>query len=325
MGHNRLRVLISAPYFQPAVDRFAGPFEAAGIEVILPPVKERMEDTELMTYAGQVDGVISGDDQFTRDVLESYAPRLKVISKWGTGVDSIDLESAERLGVSVRNSPGAFTDAVADTVMGYVLSFARQLPWSHRLVAAGIWTKLPAMALHETTLGVVGVGRIGSAVARRAKGFGMRVLGNDIRELPDGLIAELGIELTDLDELLGRSDFVSLNCDLNPSSRKLIDERRLALMRSTAVLINTARGGVVDEAGLVAALRDGHIGGAALDVFEQEPLSADSPLNQMENVMLAPHNANSSPAAREKVHRNTVQNLFEGLGLPEPNLEQVGL
>jgi len=199
--------------------------------------------------------------------------------------------------------------------MGYLLAFARRQPWMDREMKAGKWQKLPGRALHECTLGIIGVGNIGKAVARRARAFGMTILGNDIVEIDHVFLAETGVEMTSLDDLLSRSDFVSLNCDLNPTSRHLINARTLSLMRPTAVLINTARGPIVDEPALVEALQSGIIAGAALDVFEAEPLPLDSPLLTMDNVLLAPHNANSSPAAWERVHWNTIKNLVEGLGL----------
>jgi D-3-phosphoglycerate dehydrogenase len=184
-----------------------------------------------------------------------------------------------------------------------------------REMKSGRWEKIPGRALHECTLGVVGVGTIGKVVARRARAFGMHVLGNDIVEVDPAFLAENGIEMTSLEDLLERSDFVSVNCDLNPTSRHLIDAAALRRMKPHAVLINTARGPIVDEAALVAALEAGTIAGAALDVFEVEPLPADSPLKSMDQVLLAPHNANSSPAAWERVHWNTIRNLVEGLGL----------
>jgi D-3-phosphoglycerate dehydrogenase len=279
---------------------------------------ERLPEQALLGYVGKIDGVICGDDQFTAQVLEQAAPRLKVISKWGTGVDSIDRQAAQRLGVKVCNTPGAFTDPVADSVLGYILAFARRGPWMDRGMKAGRWEKSAARALNECTLGVVGVGNIGRAVLRRAKAFGMHLIGNDIVEVPSDFVVESRVEMTSLSDLLARSDFVSLNCDLNPTSYHLIDERTLAAVRPGAVLINTARGGVVDEGALIAALRNGRLAGAALDVFEEEPLPDDSPLRSMDNVLLAPHNANSGRAAWERVHWNTLRNLFDGLGLELP-------
>ncbi len=180
---------------------------------------------------------------------------------------------------------------------------------------SGFWGKLPGRSLSELTLGVVGCGNIGKAVVRRARAFGMRILVTDpVRVAPDFLL-ENAAQQVSLGELLPQADFVSLNCDLNPTSRHLIDAAALSQMRRDAVLINSARGHVVHEAALVTALQQGIIGGAALDVFEEEPLPKTSPLLAMDNVMLSPHNCNSSPAAWERVHLNTVSNLLTGLGI----------
>jgi D-3-phosphoglycerate dehydrogenase len=306
-------ILFSAPYMVPLVDRFQPVFDRHGVELIVPQVQERLSEQELLAYANQFDGAICGDDKFTALVLEACTPRLKVISKWGTGIDSIDREAAERLGVQVYRTPNAFTLPVADTVMGYILAFARRQPWMDRAMKSGYWEKLPGRSLSECTLGVIGVGNCGKAVLRRARAFGAQLLGNDIVEIAPDFLLENGVEMTTLEDLLARADFVSLNPDLNPTSYHLINERTLALMKPEAILINAARGPVVDEAALVAALQGGIIGGAALDVFEHEPLPADSPLLEMDNVLLAPHNANSSPSAWERVHWNTIRNLFDGL------------
>ncbi len=307
-----MKVLVTAPYMQPVIERFRPLFAERGITLVVPLVHERMEEAQLLPLVADVDGVICGDDRFTERVLLA-APRLRVLAKWGTGIDSIDRAACARLGIAVRNTPNAFSEPVADTTLGYMLCFARRLPWMDRAMRDGAWQKLPGFALRERTLGIVGLGNVGRAVARRAAAFGMRMLAADPAPPPAELVDALGVELVDQTTLLRESDFVSLHCDLNPSSHHLIDAAALALMRPDAVLINTARGPVVDEAALVAALRAGQIGGAALDVFEQEPLPADSPLLHMENVMLAPHNSNSSPEAWERVHRNTVERLLEVL------------
>jgi D-3-phosphoglycerate dehydrogenase / 2-oxoglutarate reductase len=317
-----LTILLSAPYMLPSLDRFRPVLERHGLDLVVPEVQERLEEADLLKYAGQFDGAICGDDRYSARVLEACAPRLKVISKWGTGIDSIDAAACTRLGIKLYRTPNAFTLPVADTVMGYILAFARRQLWMDRAMKAGVWEKIPGRALDECTLGVIGVGNIGKALTRRARAFGMKVLGNDIIDIDHAFIVETGIQMTDLDSLLTESDFVSINCDLNPTSHHLVNARTLSRMRPTAVLINTARGPIVDEAALVAALKAGTISGAALDVFEVEPLPADSPLKQMDNVMLAPHNSNSSPAAWEQVHWNTIRNLLEGLGIPSADLKE---
>jgi D-3-phosphoglycerate dehydrogenase / 2-oxoglutarate reductase len=314
-------ILFSAPYMLSAFDRFRPVLEHYGLDLITPEVRERLDEVELLKYAGQFDGAICGDDNYSLRVLEACAPRLVVISKWGTGIDSIDSTAAVRLGIRVCRTPNAFTLPVADSVIGYILAFARRQPWMDRSMKTGAWEKLAGKSLSECTLGVVGVGTIGKAVIRRALPFGMKLLGNDIIEIDHVFLAETGVEMTTLDDLLGRADFISLNCDLNPTSHYLINSRTLNLMHQNAVLINTARGPIVEEAALEQVLKKGTIGGAALDVFEIEPLPLDSPFRELDNVMVAPHNANSSPTAWERVNWNTIKNLVEGLGITYRGVE----
>jgi D-3-phosphoglycerate dehydrogenase len=318
-----LKVLIAAPYLVPVVERFRPVFAHYGLDIIVPAVTERMDEEQLLSYAGQFDAALAGDDRYTRRVLEACSPRLKVISKWGTGIDSIDRRAAEELGIRVCNTPNAFTLPVADSVMGYILAFARYLPWMDATMKRGAWEKIPGRALCECTLGVIGVGNVGKAILRRARVFGMRLLGNDIVEIAPDFIHENRVEMLSLDSLLNQADFVSVNCDLNPSSTHLIDEKALSRMKPSAVLINTARGPIVDESALIQALQAGKIGGAALDVFEVEPLPHDSPLLEMDNVLLAPHNSNSSPLAWERVHWNTIRNALHGLGIAAEDLDEV--
>ena len=313
-------VLLTAPYMIPVLDRFRPVFDKYDIDLIVPDVHERMEEADLLSYAGQFDGAICGDDRYSARVLEACAPRLRVISKWGTGVDSIDAEACSRYGVKLCRTPNAFTLPVADSVLGYILAFARRQPWMDREMKRGNWEKITGKSLSECSLGVIGVGNIGKAVTRRARAFGMKVFGTDIVEIDPAFISETGIEMTNLQSLLSSSDFVSVNCDLNPTSYHLINSDTLALMKPNAVLINTARGPIVDEKALIEALQGKRLAGAALDVFEQEPLPLDSPLMKMDNVLLAPHNSNSSPAAWERVHWNTIRNLLDGLDIPTTDL-----
>jgi D-3-phosphoglycerate dehydrogenase / 2-oxoglutarate reductase len=308
-------VLLTAPYMIPFADRFRPVFDKYSVNLIIPDVYERMEEVDLLNYAGQFDGAICGDDRYTARVIEACAPRLKVISKWGTGIDSINADACFRYGVTLCRTPNAFTLPVADTVLGYILAFARRQPWMDKEMKSGKWEKIPGRALSECTLGVIGVGNIGKAVTRRARAFGMKVYGTDILEIDPVFVTETGLEMTSLESLLSHSDFVSVNCDLNATSYHLINSNTLALVESNAVLINTARGPIVDEKALVEALRSKRLAGAALDVFEHEPLPLESPLLKMDNVLLAPHNSNSSPAAWERVHWNTIRNLLEGLGV----------
>lgn len=306
------RVLISAPYFLSVVEDFRSGLEAEGLQLVTMEVRERLSEDELLPVVATIDGAICGDDQFTDRVLNA-APRLKVISKWGTGIDSIDTSAAAKLGIRVCCTPNAFTDCVADTTLGYILCFARRLLSMDQDVRRGLWARPDAISLKECTLGVVGLGNIGKAVVRRARAFGMTVLGTDPVPVPASFVDETGLTLMGLHALLERADFITLHCDLNPTSFHLIGCPELSLMRSSAYLINTSRGPVIDEPALVDALRERRIAGAALDVFEVEPLPADSPLRAMEHCLLASHNANSDPAARNQVHESTIANLLRGL------------
>jgi len=310
------RVLVSAPYFIPVIDEYQQKLSKDGIELIAAKVKERLSENELLEVIGDIDGIICGDDRITERVLDA-APRLKAISKWGTGIDSIDSDAAARRGIPVFRTTNAFSEPVADTVLGYLLTFARKLPFMDQDIRGGTWKKPHLVSLGECALGIVGVGDCGKAVVRRAKAFGMRLLGNDIVEIPKDFVAKSGIQMVSLETLLSESDFVSLNTDLNSTSYHLIGKDQLNLMKPTAHLINTSRGPIVDEPALIAALQEKRIAGAAMDVFEEEPLPANSPLRQLDNCMLAPHNANSSPRAWDFVHENTVRNLLNGLRAAE--------
>src|SRR5215813_9439894 len=205
------KILFTAPYMIPLVDRFKPVFEKYDLELIIPEVQERMEEVDLLQYAGQFDGAICGDDRYTLRVIEACSPRLKVISKWGTGIDSIDAEACSRYSIRIGRTLNAFTTPVADSVLGYMLAFARSHPWMGKEMKSGKWEKIPGKALSECTLGVIGVGNIGKAVTRRARAFGMKVYGTDIVDVDHVFIGETGIEMTDLQSLLSNSDFVSIN------------------------------------------------------------------------------------------------------------------
>ncbi len=315
-------ILLTAPYMMPYLDRFLPVLKHYGLDVIVPKVEERMEEDEILTHAGKFEGTICGDDRYSRRVLEACLPALKVISKWGTGIDSIDQKAAAELGIQICNTPNAFTLPVSDSVLGYMLAFARQQPWMDKAIKRGEWQKIPGVSLSECTLGVIGVGNIGKAILRRASAFGMRLLGNDIQPIAPEFVAEFRVEMMPLEEMLPLCDFVSVNCDLNSGSQHIINQKTLSLMKKSAVLINSARGPLVKEVDLIAALEGKIISGAALDVFEVEPLPLNSPLMHMENVMLAPHNTNSSPAAWERVHWNTIRNLLTALDIPCTDLHK---
>jgi len=310
----KFKVMISAPYMQPVIERFRDIFEDKQIELKIPPVNERMSEEELLGWVSDVDGVICGDDKFTERVLE-LATQLKVIVKWGTGIDSIDQEACARRNILVKRTKNAFSEPVGDTVLGFMLCFARQIISLDRNIRNGTWEKSMGITLKEVSLGVIGVGDAGKAVVRRAHALGMKVMGHDTSEIDHDFAGKTNLEVVDKESLLRQSDFVSMNTDLNPTSFHLMSDREFDLMKSTAYLINTSRGPVIDEQALVNALSNKQIAGAAMDVFEDEPLPINSPFREFDNVIFAPHNANSSPLAWDRVHKNSMDMLFEGLGL----------
>ena len=261
-------------------------------------------------------------DRIDRDLIEA-TPALRVISSMSVGVDHIDLDAATARSIPVGHTPGVLTETTADLAVALLLAAARRIPEADRLVRDGRWTAerrwAPDMLLgrdvHGATLGVVGLGAIGQAVARRARGFGMRVVGwtRSGREVS-------GVESVALDELLRRSDFVSLHVALAAGTRDLLGAERIRSMKPGAVLVNTARGGLVDEPALAAALESGHLAAAALDVFEHEPLSSESPLLRAPNLVLAPHIGSASVTTRRRMAALAVENLLAGLaGEPLPH------
>ena len=250
---------------------------------------------------------------------------LKIVANVAAGYDNVDVQAATARGIAVTNTPGAVTDSTADFAWGLLFSIARRIPEADRYIRSGRWTEWQLMVLlgrdiHEQTLGIVGMGRIGQAVARRARGFGMRLLYHNRHRLEATLEAELGATWVPLSTLLQEADFVSLHVPLNDTTTHLIGAAELRMMRSTAYLINTARGPVVDEQSLAHALKANWIAGAALDVFEDEPHIAPD-LLALENVVLAPHIGSASVATRTKMAMMAAQNLLAGLrGERPPNL-----
>lgn len=230
--------------------------------------------------------LLVGVDPVTERVMEA-APELKVIAKHGVGVDNIDIAAARRRGIVVTNAPGSNTQAVADLVWGLLLAVARGIPQADRITRQSRWDRVVGCEVWEKTIGIIGTGRIGLAVAHRARGFHMRILAYD--PWPNTEAAtQLGIIYTSLDDLLRESDFVSLHAPLTSGTYHLINEERLRLMKKEAILINTARGELVDEEALYLALKNGWIKAAALDVFTEEP-PTNSPLLELDNVVVTPH------------------------------------
>ncbi len=260
----------------------------AGFEVVHRPADANVFNEDVLAeLLADCCASVAGSEPYTARVL-SRAPKLRVISRSGVGFDAVDVEACDRASVAVATTPGVNHHAVAEHTIALLLGVARGFPDRDRRVRDRRWARLPRPRVMGTTLGIVGLGRIGRAVATRAVGLGMRVIAYE--PFPNLEFAEQwGVEIVDLEALLSRSDYVSLHAPMTRENRHLINERTISTMKNGAVLINTARGGLVDEQSLVAALESGHLGGAGLDVFETEPLPLDSPLLSFNNVLLSGH------------------------------------
>jgi phosphoglycerate dehydrogenase-like enzyme len=269
-----------------------------------------LSESDLLEVLPGVDAVLAGVDAFTRTVLESErSVNLKIISRWGVGYDTIDIAAATRAGIVVAYTPELLNDAVADYTFALLLAAARRVPEVHASMRNGQWQTAWGQDVAGQTLGIVGCGRIGTAVARRAAGFGMRMLGFDCT--PKEMARAAGIRLVTMDELLSQSDFVSLHAALTPQSRGMIGEAQLRRMKPTAILINTGRGPLIDEEALSRALHEGWIAGAALDVFETEPLPPTSPLRGAPNVVLSPHQSSLARGTGARVSLAAVEAVRE--------------
>ena len=307
-----MKVLITAPYMireRPKVEKW---FEAYGLDITWADVVERLEEDQLLRSIADYDGIICGDDRITKKVLDK-AQNLKVIVKWGTGIDSIDNEEAKNKRIPVFRTPNAFTDPVADTTLGIMLCFSRNININDQILKDGGWDKPVGFSLFEKTIGIIGFGDIGTAVAKRLYGFNTNILANDIVEKDPKIIKKYDVQMVSKDEIFERADFITLHCDLNETSFHILNEKAFALMNRSPVVVNTARGPLIHESALIEALKSKSVSGAGLDVFEDEPLPKDSPLRNMDNVLLAAHNANSSPACWDAVHQNSIKMLVTGL------------
>jgi glyoxylate reductase len=312
------RVLITRRTPPPGVELL----RAAGCTVdqldqVEPPTRE-----EFLRRLGGVAGAITMlSDRVDAEALDAAGPQLKVVANFAVGYDNVDLAACRERGVRVTNTPGVLTDATADLAWTLILAAARHVVAGDRLVRDGQWrgwapTQLLGLQLAGSTLGLLGAGRIGSAVARRAVGFGMRILYVDQQSSAD-LERATGAKRVELEELLAESDVLSLHIPMAPEHRHLIGAAQLAAMKPTAILINTARGPIVDEAALVQALRAGRIAAAGFDVYEKEPQLSPG-LTELPSVVLLPHLGSATTATRQRMSQMTAENVLAVLAGREP-------
>jgi glyoxylate reductase len=304
---------------KPAMDRITSYCDSKTWNGELPPPRD-----VILQNVPELDGLVSLlTDKIDAEVMDR-APRLKVISNYAVGFDNIDVDAATKRGIIVANTPGVLTETTADFAFALMMAAARRIVEGDKLVRAGKWMTWGPMILlgqdlHGASLGIVGLGRIGAAVARRAKGFGMKIEYYDVIRNQQ---AEQGLEIqyADLDKVLAESDFVTLHTNLTPQTHHLIGAKQFEKMKRNCILVNTSRGPIVDNMALYEALRDGKIAYAALDVTEPEPIPKDHPLLTLDNVIIAPHIASASVATRTKMALMAADNLIAGLkGEMPPN------
>lgn len=281
--------------------------EAAGFELILNPFGKRLTESQVVELLDdQVVGMVAGVEPLTESVLRG-ARSLKVISRCGIGLDSVDLAAAKDLGISVFNTPDAPTRSVAELTLAHILSLARRITESDRAIRKGKWQALMGSLLARQTVGVVGFGRIGRLVTHLLQAFDARVLVHDEMSVTP----EQGMDVVSLERLLMDSDIVTLHIPYSPSTHHLINAGRLALMKPSALLVNVARGGLIDETALLAALQEKRLAGAALDCFEEEPYSG--PLLSCESVQMTAHMGSYAREARAMMEQEACANLVDGL------------
>jgi len=302
-------VFVTRPLPAPGI----GLLSDSGFEVRSNPEDRPLSREALLAGVREADALVCMlSDRIDRELLDS-APMLKVVANYAVGYDNIDVSAARERGIEVTNTPGVLTEATADLAWALLLAAARNLGAGERMVRAGEWTgwgpmQLLGEPLQGRTLGIVGMGAIGQAVARRGKGFGMEIVYFNRNRVAPDIEASLGAEFVSFEELLRRSDFLSLHAPLNEHSRHLFNQQTFQLMKSTAVLVNTARGALIDEVELVAALRDGRLAAAGLDVYEFEPKITEGLLG-LDNVVLAPHLGSASTLARGDMVRLCCENV----------------
>jgi len=307
------KILITRRLPPPALDILSGFCDIELWDSDEPPTKEY-----IIEHVKDKDGLLCLlTDKIDKEVIDA-APNLKVISTYSVGFDHIDVEYATKKGIYIGHTPGVLTDAVADMAFALLLAIARRIVESDNMIREGGWkiawapTFMLGDAVYGRTLGIIGLGKIGTAIARRAKGFNMRILYYD-KYRKEKEEKELGAEFTSLEELLKESDFVVLSVTLTPETHHLMNEERLKLMKKTAYLINISRGKVVDEKALLKALTEGWIKGAALDVFEEEPIGKDHPFTKLKNIVLTPHAASATIETRSKMAEIAAKNLLNVL------------
>lgn len=302
------KVLIAPACFYHVPGPYVKLLQEAGFEVVYPPTPDPKSEAETITCLQGVSAIIAGGEYFNDRVL-SQLPDLRVIARAGVGYDRVNIPDATKHQVAVTITPTANHECVAEHAMGLLLALTRNVVRHHQDVLDGDWSRRPMVPLRGRTLGLVGLGRIGRSVAVRAQAFRLRVIAHDQYADPE-FVQRLGIELVDLPTLFSQSDYISLHAPLNETTRGLINRDTLAQMKRGSYLVNTARGGLVVEQDLLEAMQSGHIAGAGLDVFEQEPTPVTNPLLKLPNLVASPHLAGGDYQSNEDMGTESARNII---------------
>lgn len=289
--------------------------EEKGYEIIKNETGKPLNNKEMSVLIEDVDGIIIGIDDLNTGIIKQ-ASNLKVISKYGVGVDNIDIEAATTQGIVVTNTPKANIDAVADLTFALMLALARRIPEANRETKAGNWKKFIGTSVWRKKLGVIGLGKIGRQVVKRARGFEMEILCYDIIQ-DEEFARQFGVRYVDLETLLKESDYITIHTPLNNATKGMIGYKELEMINENAFLINTSRGGIIDEKALYDALKNNKIKGAALDAYEKEP-PEKSPLVELKNIIMTSHNGAYTKEAINNMGIQAAQNLIDVLEGREP-------
>jgi D-3-phosphoglycerate dehydrogenase len=304
-----MRIIVTTTSFMdPANDKAIDLLKGFADDIVLNPYGRPMTSSEVNDLAKGADGIIAGLDSYDKGFFKNASDTLKVISRYGVGYDRVEIKAAKLRGIRVTNTPGVNSQSVADLAFGLMLSVARNIPVSNYSVKSGEWPRFKGTQIYGKTLGILGLGSIGKAVAFRGKGFSMRVIAHD-PYIDEGFCSENGIEPLSLDEVLSRSDILSLHLPLTDATRGLIGPQQIKLMKPGCILVNTSRGGIIDESALYEALASKKIAGYGADAFDKEP-PKESPLLRLDNVVATPHSGSHTIEAIRDMALMSVENLI---------------
>jgi len=316
------KLLVTCGHLQRHIAKYEDGIRAHGVEVWVPKLTgQQFDAAEMAAMLPEADVAVAGDDDLSAPVLRAgVAGKLKGLVRWGIGTDNVDKPVATELGLPVYNTPGMFSNEVADLALGHIITLARHLQKMDRDVRAGLWTRYEGMSLAGLTVGIVGLGGIGREICRRANAFGMKVIGSDVATIDPAVLAAVGCQQRSFEDVLAQSDIVVIACNLTPENHHLFNVEAFARMKDGSMLVNVARGPIVDETAIVDALRSGKLRSAGLDVFETEPLPADSPLRGFDNVLFGTHSGSSTAEAIQRVNRMSVDIALAMIGLGSAKL-----